>query len=66
MNTTTTSSTSSTFPFSALSCLTTEADGPACFREENGGELPERPIYPYMNIRNRVSLVKLGCCHMVC
>jgi hypothetical protein len=24
-------------------------------REENGGELPERPVYPYMNIRNRVS-----------
>ncbi|GHJ87084.1 hypothetical protein NliqN6_3486 [Naganishia liquefaciens] len=22
-------------------------------KEENGGELPERPIYPYMNIRNR-------------
>ncbi|KAJ9100489.1 hypothetical protein QFC21_003528 [Naganishia friedmannii] len=22
-------------------------------KEENGGELPERPVYPYMNIRNK-------------
>ncbi|KAJ9108252.1 hypothetical protein QFC19_002500 [Naganishia cerealis] len=22
-------------------------------REANGGELPERPVYPYMNIRNK-------------